>query len=89
MTQHYALRLSQRRASSEIADVAGVATYGLVDTVLVDIDEVVPAGSHDSGPPASAMIAPIAPAPTSVSTTPRWATRSQTAAAPSSANCHT
>jgi Bacterial archaeo-eukaryotic release factor family 11 len=38
----YALRLSQRRASSDIADVARAATYGLVDTVLVDIDEVVP-----------------------------------------------
>jgi hypothetical protein len=38
----YALRTSQRRASADIADVARAATYGLVDTVLVDIDEVVP-----------------------------------------------
>jgi release factor family 11 len=38
----YALRASQRRASGDIADVARAATYGLVDTVLVDIDEVVP-----------------------------------------------
>ncbi len=38
----YAQRASQRRASSDIADVARAATYGLVDTVLVDIDEVVP-----------------------------------------------
>jgi hypothetical protein len=38
----YALRRSQRRASSDIADVARAATYGLVDTVLVDIDAVVP-----------------------------------------------
>ena len=38
----YALRASQRRASSDIADVARAATYGLVDTVLVDIDEAVP-----------------------------------------------
>jgi hypothetical protein len=38
----YALRASQRRASSDIADVARAATYGLVDTVLVDIDEIVP-----------------------------------------------
>jgi hypothetical protein len=38
----YAIRLSQRRASADIADVARAATYGLVDTVLVDIDEVVP-----------------------------------------------
>jgi len=38
----YALRASQRRASSDIADVARAATFGLVDTVLVDIDESVP-----------------------------------------------
>jgi Bacterial archaeo-eukaryotic release factor family 11 len=38
----YALRVSRRRASADIADVARAATYGLVDTVLVDIDEVVP-----------------------------------------------
>jgi hypothetical protein len=38
----YALRVTQRRASSDIADVARAATYGLVDTVLVDIDETVP-----------------------------------------------
>jgi hypothetical protein len=38
----YALRASQGRASCDIADVARAATYGLVDTVLVDIDEVVP-----------------------------------------------
>ena len=34
----YALRSSQRRASTDIADVGRAATYGLVDTVLVDID---------------------------------------------------
>jgi hypothetical protein len=38
----YALRLSQRRASADIVDVARAATYGLVDTALVDIDAVVP-----------------------------------------------
>jgi hypothetical protein len=38
----FALRASQRRASADVADVARAATYGLVDTVLVDIDEVVP-----------------------------------------------
>ncbi|HEX6762810.1 MAG TPA: hypothetical protein VF094_08425 [Gaiellaceae bacterium] len=38
----YALRASQRRASADIADVARAATFGLVDTVLVDIDDVVP-----------------------------------------------
>jgi Bacterial archaeo-eukaryotic release factor family 11 len=44
----YALRVTQRRASADIADVARAATYGLVDTVLVDIDETVP-GSVDEG----------------------------------------
>jgi hypothetical protein len=38
----FALRRSQRRASADVADVARAATSGLVDTVLVDIDEVVP-----------------------------------------------
>jgi hypothetical protein len=38
----YALRASQRRASADVADVARAATFGLVDTVLVDIDEGVP-----------------------------------------------
>jgi hypothetical protein len=38
----YALRASQQRASADLADVARAATHGLVDTVLVDIDEVVP-----------------------------------------------
>ena len=40
--ESYAHRASERRASADIADVARAATYGLVDTVLVDIDEVVP-----------------------------------------------
>jgi hypothetical protein len=40
----YSLRTSQRRASADIADVARAATYGLVDTVLVDIDAVVSGG---------------------------------------------
>src|SRR5262249_8468069 len=38
----YALPVSQRRASAHIAHFARAAPYGLVDTVLVDIDEVVP-----------------------------------------------
>ena len=38
----YALRASQRRASADIADIARAATYGLVDTVLVDIEAVIP-----------------------------------------------
>ena len=45
----YALRVSQRRASADIADVARAATYGLVDTVLVDIDEVMPGHVEESG----------------------------------------
>ena len=40
--ENYALLASQRRASADIADVARAATFGLVDTVLVDIDESVP-----------------------------------------------
>jgi hypothetical protein len=40
--QTYALRASQQRTSADIADVARAATHGLVETVLVDIDEVVP-----------------------------------------------
>jgi Bacterial archaeo-eukaryotic release factor family 11 len=42
LQETYAARASERRASADIADVARAATYGLVDTVLVDIDEVVP-----------------------------------------------
>jgi hypothetical protein len=45
----YALRFSQRRASADIADVARAATYGLVDTVLVDMDEVVPGQIDENG----------------------------------------
>jgi hypothetical protein len=45
----FALRASQRRASSDVADVARAATYGLVDTVLVDIDEVVPGYVDEDG----------------------------------------
>ena len=45
----YALRFQQRRASADIADVARAATYGLVDTVLIDIDEVVPGQIDDNG----------------------------------------
>jgi len=38
----YGRRGSELRASSDIVDVARAATFGAVDTVLVDIDEVVP-----------------------------------------------
>jgi stalled ribosome rescue protein Dom34 len=39
-------RLTEGRALLDIGDVARAATYGAIDTVLVDIDEVVP-GSID------------------------------------------
>src|SRR5262245_15781988 len=45
----YAQRLAERRASADIADIARAATYGLVDTVLVDIDEVVPGSIDENG----------------------------------------
>jgi hypothetical protein len=45
----YGQRLAQRRASADIADVARAATYGLVDTVLVDIDESVPGSVDEDG----------------------------------------
>ena len=38
----YAQLASQRRAAGDMADVARAATFGIVDTVLVDIDESVP-----------------------------------------------
>ena len=38
----YARRNSELRASADTVDVARAATFGAVDTVLVDIDEVVP-----------------------------------------------
>ena len=38
----FELRFSQDRASTDVATVARAATYGAVDTVLVDIDEKVP-----------------------------------------------
>jgi Bacterial archaeo-eukaryotic release factor family 11 len=42
----FGLRVGQGRANSDIAEVARAATYGAVDTLLVDIDAVVP-GSVD------------------------------------------
>ena len=38
----YDTRSSQGRAAGDVSDVARAATFGAVDTVLVDIDEVVP-----------------------------------------------
>ena len=45
----YAHRLAQRRASADIADIGRAATYGLVDTVLVDIDQSVPGYIDENG----------------------------------------
>ena len=45
----YAQRLAQRRASADIADIGRAATYGLVDTVLVDIDQSVPGYIDENG----------------------------------------
>jgi hypothetical protein len=49
LRETYALRASQRRASGDIADVARAATYGLVETVLVDIDASVPGHVEETG----------------------------------------
>ena len=38
----FGVRLAEDRALLDIGDVARAATYGAIDTVLVDIDEVVP-----------------------------------------------
>lgn len=38
----YQTRSSQGRAAGDVSDVARAATFGAVDTVFVDIDEVVP-----------------------------------------------
>jgi hypothetical protein len=46
----YDLRFSQHRASADVATVARAATYGAVDTLLVDIDEKLPGHvDEDSG----------------------------------------
>ncbi len=44
----YGLRDAEDRAASDVVNVARAATFGAVDTVLVDIDEVVP-GVVDEG----------------------------------------
>lgn len=44
----YARRTSEHRTAADVVDVARAATFGAVDTVLVDIDEVVP-GIVDDG----------------------------------------
>lgn len=43
----YERREAEGRAATDVADVARAATYGAVDTVLADIDEVVPGSIDD------------------------------------------
>jgi hypothetical protein len=43
----YERRASQGRATSDVAEAARAATFGAVDTVLVDIDAVVPGSVDD------------------------------------------
>ena len=43
----FEVRLTEGRALLDIGDVARAATYGAIDTVLVDIDEVVPGSIDD------------------------------------------
>lgn len=45
----FELRVSEGRGVKDIADAARAATYGAVDTVLVDIDEVVPGTVDETG----------------------------------------
>ncbi len=45
----FALRASQGRAVSDLADVARAATFGAVDVLLVDIDQVVPGRVDEDG----------------------------------------
>jgi hypothetical protein len=46
--QLWDLRTGQRRTLTDVADVARAATFGAVDTVLVDIDAVVPGTVDES-----------------------------------------
>jgi release factor family 11 len=47
--KRFDLRFSQERALTDVATVARAATYGAVDTLLVDIDEKVPGFVDDAG----------------------------------------
>jgi hypothetical protein len=42
-------RDGQRRATTDLADLARAATYGMVDTLMVDIDAAVPGSIDDNG----------------------------------------
>jgi hypothetical protein len=45
----YERRSLEGRAAADVADVARAATYGAVDTVMVDIDSVVPGSISETG----------------------------------------
>jgi hypothetical protein len=45
----FELRAGQGRATTDLAQAARAATFGAVDTLLVDIDEVVPGTIDDEG----------------------------------------
>jgi hypothetical protein len=47
--KRFDLRFSQERALTDVATVARAATYGAVDTLLVDIDEKMPGFVDDAG----------------------------------------
>lgn len=50
LNESFEQRASEGRTATDVADVAGAATYGMVDTVFVDIDAVVPGFlDEDSG----------------------------------------
>lgn len=42
-------RLSEGRAGNDVASIARAATYGMVDTLIVDMDAVLPGFVHDDG----------------------------------------
>ena len=50
LNESFEQRASEGRTATDVADVARAATYGMVDTVFVDIDAVVPGFlDEDSG----------------------------------------
>jgi hypothetical protein len=42
-------RDGQRRVATDLTDLARAATYGMIDTLIVDIDSVVPGAIDDDG----------------------------------------
>lgn len=47
--EQFSARTGENRTSTDIAQVARAATYGIVSTLLVDIDEIVPGTVDDEG----------------------------------------